>query len=159
MNMKEILKQKDFFKCTGFSELTVTKDGVKNTVKIPIETLGMSFADEFKKHFKAPEAPRIHKFVNMITGKNDKAGAPNVEMIMARDTEDKNYLKEKEEYDDKITYATIMYSMGMQDEYGFEKLEEFKQDLMNTGIGYDQIKKIADDINFLKQKEDEKNDE
>lgn len=169
IDFKKIVKERDkykgYFRSRGYSDVLVTYidengEQKQKIVRIPIQPLGdHPLIKEFQEKYKPPKPPIKRVIVDISTGEpvDGKVAPEEIRRFFKTkydygniyDFTDENYIQAKTEYEEKLLLLYLMIALDVVDEFGIDKIDEFKQFLEDLGFTYNQLSKIAEDIRNL----------
>ncbi|RLC65535.1 MAG: hypothetical protein DRI01_00550 [Chloroflexi bacterium] len=150
----------DLFKSNGFSYVKVTKNGVVQTLKIPIKSSGITeLIEEFKA--KEPRPPVTRELVKADSDLGRAMGLTKNTWVKMPDLSDPDYIKRKEKYESDLGIAIVLKGLDLKllDENGNEITDRQKKidALKAAGLSGEQFTQIVSDIRELTSwKEEEK---
>ena len=150
--LDEITEGDDLFKSSGYSYIKVTKNGEVKTIKIPIQSTGITeLIDSFSEKAPKPKIKDVKLTPESEQGK--EMGITKNTWVRIPDYTDEDYLKEKQKHESDLGIAMLMRGMAMtiKDKAGkiVEERDRKIEILRSMGMSGDQFSQIVQDIQNL----------
>jgi len=150
--ISELIEGERLFDSHGYSIIKITKDGVSESVKIPIKSTGVA-EYQTKLEGKAPRPPvtREHTRKNSKDGK--ALGLPHDRISIVYDFADEAYIDKLEAHNQELAWKVAIFALDMmlkkKDGSIAQNYAEKKAILKSSGITLHQINRIFKDVNAL----------
>lgn len=166
INLKEIVKekQKGFFKSRGYAPIKRTyigKNGEQVTEILEVEiqsAFDHPALKEFSEAHPAPRPPVKRELLNQATGKTateegvsakEAKSNPLYQWTAVYDQSDAKYLEERKAYEEQQNLLLMMVMLDLFDDFGTEKIAEFKAELESWGLTPRQMQNLLEGIKEL----------
>ena len=167
LNLKEVFQKVDeyegYFKSHGYATIKRTVLDEKGEpreeiIKIPIRAISDDpVLKEFEEKHPQPQPPKVRALIDPRTGQTAAELGLSPQEAIARGCEwawvynytDQEYQNKLKEWQEKRLYVILMLVFDVYDQFGLDKIDEFKESLLKLGFTPNQIAKLADDINAL----------
>jgi len=159
--ISELVENKGLFDSRGYTLLKVTKDGIEETLELPIKSSGVSEYMEMLEG-EAPRPPVTRKMVKKNSPEGRELGLPHDQMVLVFDNTDDDYIdalnKHNREFNWRVAIFALDIKWTMQGGREAAAYEEKKQVLETNGITLNHVNKIFRDVDALTQFAEDRED-